>query len=58
MGLCNGTTICLPNLRPAIQARNELTPVSVTGRILNLFSSLGFAVGQPALSPTSSSIFF
>jgi len=34
------------------KARDELTPVSVTGRILESPSSLGFAVGQPALSPT------
>jgi len=54
----HGNTICLPNLRPAVQARDELTPVSVTGRIREAASLLGFTVGQPALSPTFSSIFF
>jgi hypothetical protein len=39
MGLCTGDTICLPNLRPAIQARDDLIPVSATGRILNLLHS-------------------
>ena len=48
----HGDTICLPNLRLVIQARDELTPVSVAGRILESLPR-SFAVGQPTLSPTS-----
>lgn len=46
MGLCTGNTICLPILRPAIQARDELTPVSVKGRIVNLLPHSGLPLAS------------